>query len=82
MILKERIDQYKRKSAGKATEEMVAVMNAATGAVRDSIAGRKIPQLGEAFHDFSLVGADGGPVQSEPIRRSGPLVVTFFRGMW
>jgi len=82
MNLKERIEQYKRKSAGKATEEMVAVMSAATGAVRDSIAGRNIPKLGAAFPDFSLIGSEGSPVQSELIRQSGPLVVTFFRGMW
>lgn len=82
MNLKERIEQYKRKSAGKATEEMMAVMGAATGAVRDSIASRKIPGNGAAFPDFSLVGSEGGQVESAVLKQNGPIVVTFFRGMW
>ena len=82
MNLKERIELYKRKSAGKASEDMVAVMSSATGAVRDSISSRKIPKQGDAFNDFSLIGSEGGPVQSAALRQSGPLIVSFFRGMW
>ena len=82
MNLKERIDEYKKKSAGKATEEMQTIMKSATDAVRDSLAGRKIPAKGDTFPDFSLIGSQGNPVDSTSLRGEGALVITLFRGMW
>lgn len=82
MSLREKIEQYKEKSAGKASPEMIAVMSAATAGVQDSVATRKIPTVGEKFPNFVLPDSHGNPVDSSVLLQSGPLVVTFFRGMW
>ncbi len=80
--LKDRIDEYKQQSAGKATDEMVAIMSSAKNAVRESLAGRKIPGKGDQMPAFGLVGSDGSAVDSKTLLSNGPLVISFFRGMW
>ena len=82
MTLKEKIADYKQKSAGKATPEMVAIMSAATADVQASIPERKIPGIGDSMPEFSLADSNAVMVNSNQLIQSGPLVVTFFRGMW
>ena len=57
-------------------------MKSATDAVRDSIANRKIPGSGDEWPEFKLVGSDGSTVQSNDLLAQGPMVISFFRGMW
>ncbi len=82
MTLKARIDQYKQQSAGKATPEMVAIMKRCTAELQETVSTRKIPQIGGALPSFSLPDSNGNIVSSKELLESGPLVVSFFRGMW
>lgn len=82
MTLKETIAEYKKKSAGKATPEAVAIMRRSTGDLQATVASRPIPKLGDTLPAFELPDSSGNDVSSSQLLESGPLVVTFFRGMW
>lgn len=82
MTLKAKIDEYKQKSAGKASPEAVAIMHSSTAAVQDSIAARAIPVMGQKLAAFELSDSKGNLVRSADLLQKGPLVVSFFRGMW
>lgn len=82
MTLKEKIAEYKQQSAGKASPEMVAIMQRSTGELNDSVASRSIPAVNDTLPAFSLPDSKGNSVSSADLLKSGPLVVTFFRGMW
>ncbi len=82
MTLKETIDQYKQQSAGKASPEMIAIMQRSTGELQASVEQRSIPAIGDTLPTFALPDSSGNEVSSAKLLESGPLVVTFFRGMW
>ena len=82
MTLKERIDQYMNESAGTATPEMMAVIQRSSAELLATIPSRIIPTVGTALPEFSLSGSQGDAVSSKQMLESGPLVITFFRGMW
>ena len=82
MTLKEKIDDYKKQSAGKASPEMVAVMQRSTADLQATVPERDLPQVGDALPEFSLLDSSGNKVTSADLLKSGPLVMTFFRGMW
>lgn len=82
MTLKERIDQYKQESAGKASPEMVQIMQRSKDELQGTVADRNIPRVGDTLPSFSLLDSNENNVDSDQLFESGALVVTFFRGMW
>lgn len=82
MTLKEKIDQYKQQMAGKVAPEMVAVMQRSTADLQATVSTRNIPTVGSTLPEFTLPDSNGNAVSSTSLLASGPLVVTFFRGMW
>lgn len=82
MTLREKIAEYKKQSAGKASPEMVAIMQRSTADLQASVSSRVIPAVGESLPAFLLADSNGNDVSSAKLLESGPLVVTFFRGMW
>ena len=48
---------------------------------RSGIADRTL-RVGQRAPEFSLSDADGNTVSSQELLRSGPLVVSFYRGKW
>lgn len=82
MTLKEKIDSYKQQSAGKASPEMVAIMKRSTAELQATVPTRNIPKVGSTLPEFNLLDSKGNEVSSKALLKSGPLVVTFFRGMW
>jgi len=82
MTLKAKIDEYKQQSAGKAPPEAVAVMQRCTAELQASLSNRAIPSVGDALPEFTLADSNGNDVSSAELLKLGPLVVTFFRGMW
>ena len=82
MTLKEKIDDYKKQSAGKASPEMVEIMQRSTAELQATVPERALPQVGAKLPEFSLLDSSGNKVTSAELLKSGPLVMTFFRGMW
>ena len=80
--LKEKLDEYKKGFLTKVTDEILSIVGAAGGALAETVPNRKTPEVGSKLPAFSLVGASGSAVTSDQLLSGGPLVVTFFRGMW
>ena len=80
--LKEKLDDFKKKFLTQVTDEALAIVGASGKALAESVPNRKTLAVGDKLPAFSLVGADGSTVTSDQLLSGGPLVVTFFRGMW
>jgi hypothetical protein len=82
MTLKEKIHQYKQQSAGKVPADLIPTIQRGTADVQASLASRAIPSVGDQLPSFELADSSGTIVSSDRLLESGPLIVTFFRGMW
>ena len=58
------------------------IMGRSTQALIDSGAAGKALKVGDKAPEFTLEDADGAMVQSAELLRRGPLVVSFYRGVW
>jgi peroxiredoxin len=52
------------------------------GSLRDTDVASHALKVGDTAPDFLLPDADGRLHSSEQLRRNGPLVLSFFRGVW
>lgn len=82
MSLKEKLEKIAAASAGKLPNDAKAVMKSSMEAVSRSIPARSIPGPGDPLPPFSLPDSQGQIVSSKDLVSEGPLVLTFFRGMW
>ena len=81
-MLKEKLQEIMAASAAKLSAEAKSVVMNATQAVADSIAGRSIPKVGDAFPEFVLTDSTGAEHASKDLVAEGQLILTFFRGDW
>jgi hypothetical protein len=80
--LKERLDRIRAQFEGTAPEDAKAIMHRATEDLRNSETMRRIPSAGDPLSAFELPDTAVDPVRSEDLLEQGPLVVTFYRGVW
>ncbi len=80
--LKEKLEEHKKVFLTKVNDEILSIVGAAGGALAATVPNRKTPAVGDTLPSFSLVGASGSTVTSDQLLANGPLVLTFFRGMW
>jgi peroxiredoxin len=87
MSLQARLDAFKVDfEAGKppynVSRSVVEAMHRATAELIASNAADRAKQVGDKAPPFSLKDADGNVVSSEALLAKGPLVVSFYRGVW
>lgn len=82
MSLQEKLDAYKAEFKKKTPPEKVAIMTRATEDLRRSGILERVLKAGDQAPDFVLPNWRGGKVDSAELLRKGPLVVTFYRGVW
>ncbi|NLR94337.1 peroxiredoxin-like family protein [Flammeovirga agarivorans] len=82
MELQKSLDRLKAKIEGGMPEEYVKIMHQATKDLEDSGIGEGILKVGEKAPIFSLPNQEGELVSSEELLKNGPLVLTFYRGVW
>ncbi len=80
--LKDRLDRIREGFKQQAPAEALAVMAGAQQKLADSGIMDRIPKVGDKFPSFSLPDTEGNIVDSNTLLASGPLVVTFYRGVW
>ena len=80
--LNERLKRIKDNFLKQAPSEAVAIMDRATEALRESGILDRIPSTGSRLPAFDLVDTAGQRVRSDELLRQGPLVLTFYRGVW
>jgi hypothetical protein len=84
MQLQQRLDQQKQRflSSGKASPEMIGIMQRSTEQLRSSGILQRVLKPGQKAPSFQLPNHDSVLVDSSNLLESGSLVVSFFRGVW
>lgn len=80
--LQVRLDRIKKGFVEKVPREALAVMTRATEELRESGILARIPAIGSELPAFDLPDSEGKPVRSADLLANGPLVLTFYRGLW
>lgn len=87
MALQDRLDAFKAdfvggKLAFKPTKERLEAMARATKELTDSGQAQRAKKAGDVAPVFTLKDPEGNPVSSRELLSRGPLVVSFYRGVW
>jgi len=87
MALQDKLDAFKADFEGgrfplKPTREALETMHRATAELIASGQAQRARKAGDAAPDFILKDPDGKPVASRDLLAKGPLVVSFYRGVW
>jgi peroxiredoxin len=83
MSLQDKLDAFKADFEGnKAPPQVVAVMRKATADLVAARQAERAVQVGMKAPEFALTDAHGNTVRSAELLKTGPLVLTFYRGVW
>ena len=87
MALQDRLDAFKADFESgrfplKPTKEVLETMRRATDELIASAQAQRARKAGDAAPEFVLADPDGKPVSSRELLARGPLVVSFYRGVW
>ena len=87
LALQNRLDAFKAdfiagKLAFKPTKERLALMERATNELIESGQAQRAKKAGDKAPEFTLKDPEGNPVSSRDLLAKGPLVVSFYRGVW
>ena len=87
MALQDRLDAFKAdftggKLAVKPSKERLELMERATNELIASGQAQRARKAGDIAPEFSLKDSDGRQVASRDLLARGPLVVSFYRGVW
>lgn len=84
MLLQQKLSERKKSflASGRATPEMLAIMQRSTEQLRSSGILERVLKAGQKAPSFELPNQDGQLVSSSALLAKGPLVISFFRGVW
>ena len=82
MRLQDKLDEYKKSFLEKAPQEAVEVMQRATEDLKNSGILDKVLKVGESAPEFSLPDVNGKLVELKSLLTQGPVVISFYRGLW
>jgi hypothetical protein len=80
--LQNQLNAIKAKSAAMMTPEVLAAIKKGFEEAEHARLLENTLKVGDTAPDFSLPNAEGTVIESEELRRKGPLVVLFYRGKW
>jgi hypothetical protein len=80
--LRERLAAMRAEREAKRNPEWVRIMHRATDDLRDSGIADRVPKPGFPAPDFVLCNSRGEPRRSRDWLDRGPLIVSFYRGVW
>lgn len=82
MTLQESLDKLKARLESRLPEQALAIMHEATRDLENSGIGNGILKVGDQAPEFNLKNQDDLWVSSAEVLKKGPLVLTFYRGVW
>jgi hypothetical protein len=82
MTLQTKLDEIKDGFKEQADSVSLALMDRAARELEQSEILEKALRSGDRMPEFTLPAARGGEVNSRDLLDGGPLVVTFYRGVW
>ncbi|MGV6831625.1 MAG: peroxiredoxin-like family protein [bacterium] len=80
--LQDSLDKLKVRIEGSMPPESVAIMHQATKDLENSGIGNGILKAGDKAPEFILKNHKGETIISSEVLKKGPLVITFYRGLW
>ena len=81
-VLQDRLDRIKAGSFVKYGPEVRTIISRATEELRDSGIMDRLPAVGDLAPPFELPDTGGRMVRSVDLLERGPLIVSFYRGVW
>ncbi|MEM6717991.1 MAG: peroxiredoxin-like family protein [Bacteroidota bacterium] len=82
MTFEERLLNLKKKIEGGLSAEAINIMHSATKALQETGIEDNILKAGEKAPEFTLHNQEGNLVSSKDVLKKGPIIVTFYRGVW
>ena len=82
MELQLSLDKLKERIEGSMPANFVEIMHDSTRKLEASGIGDRILKAGEQAPSFELMNQNGELVSSQSLLENGPLVITFYRGIW
>jgi AhpC/TSA family len=82
MNLKQRLEALRKAGETRIPEEARAIMHRATEDLGRSGILNRVVKVGQKAPTFELLNQRGERVSSEALLTKGPLVVSFYRGVW
>ena len=82
MNLKQRLEALRKASETRIPAEAQAIMHRATEDLRRSGIVDSVLRVNEKAPNFELLNQRGEQVRSEALLAKGPLIVSFYRGVW
>ena len=82
MSLEQQLAAIREGATKRIPVESLAIMHRATEQLQQSGLAERAMGVGDQMPEFSLRGEAGNEVRSSDLLARGPLVLTFFRGVW
>lgn len=82
LALKDQLRMMQEASRAKIPPEKLKVMEEALATLKKAKIEEKSIKVGEKFPDVTLKNAHGKDIKLSDLRKSGPVVITFYRGSW
>lgn len=80
--LQEKLDSVKARFESEAPADVLEIMHKATEELNQSGLVDKALNLGDTLPPLALKDETGQVIRSEALLDKGPLVLSFYRGMW
>ena len=82
MSLEQQLAAIREGAAQRIPADSLAIFHRATEQLQQSGLAARALGIGERMPSFALLNQEGNEVRSTDLLTRGPLVLTFFRGMW
>ncbi|MEJ2057441.1 MAG: hypothetical protein P8X39_06350 [Desulfofustis sp.] len=82
MSLENNLNAIREKSKSRLPQEKREIMQKATAELADSGIMEKVLKTGQELPHFTLPDEHEIEVRSEDLLKKGPLIVSFYRGVW
>lgn len=82
MTLQEKLNSFKKKFQDQVPAGVLETMHKATEELRNSGILEHIPKAGEIAPDFQIEFSPGQTVHLRELVQPGPVVISFYRGVW
>lgn len=82
MTFPERLLNLKQKIENGLSQEAINIMHGATKTLQETGIEDRILKVGEKAPEFALYNQDGNLVSSKDVLKEGPIIITFYRGVW
>lgn len=82
VTLKEKLEKLKESLVKQIPKDALAIMHHASEELASSGILDRIPKVGEKLSPFELKDTEEQVVSAEMLLEKGPLVLTFYRGVW